>query len=438
MLSLKHKQINSKKMKIQKRELFYGRIFTTISLLVFGFALGKLFKKLQIIKKLFYQKSSDSKEECPKFYTINDPSLIKLILNETKIQNGNIISQLIQPYLLIDSKCRYKITKHEYVSLINVFILKCYENTRQTFVDTIVASELKQFLDEKKCEKESQNINFFDINEVFELTFKIGTTYLKNTFKNSQKNENYQINSFDKNIFIQLMRIQENFTLNLFLSPRGRLIRRYSKNLKNLMKLIEIEYKECLDDCPVNVKFLKFLFIKNFYLDILVIFSVVSNFLHEILTNDSICEFNLINEINSSRNLFLKSNEIWKYSHLKESITYFYIKYLARDLLRIDRDFSIVSNTSTSIHFNKTDLVGLNLKFSKIFKNNYKMYAEAFDINNFYLDSNNLTLNLTYSIVFFLLRNFNLKNFIIYKDDHKKKSMNFKIISVYKNIRIKH
>lgn len=418
----------------EKRPFLYGRIFTSISFVILGLAFANFLKKC-LKKKLNEQKghstnnSNRVKLNCKKFYKINDLNFIKEILKESKSQNGYFVSQLIQPYLLIDSKCRYKITKLEYIELINVFILKCYKNTRQNFVDTIVTKELKSFLDEKYYCKKNQS--YFELNEIFGLTFKIGTIYLKSMFKNSSINENYKLNNSDKSIFFYLMGIQESFSLNLFVNPKRRIIRRYSKNLKSLMRLIDVEHKEILDDIPENVRLIKFLFIKNFYLDLLVVFSVISNFLFDMSANDPLCSLNLVDEINSSNTLFLKSNEVWKYSHLKESIKYYYVKHFARDLLSINK------NNFLRLNFFENDFIGLNLSTSKILQINYKSYANAFDLNDFYLDSNNLSLNLAYCIVYFLLKNFNLKNNVNYGDDYDKKSINSKNFSVFKNLRIK-
>ena len=411
----------------EKRPFLYGRIFTSISFLILGLAFANFLKKC--LKKKFKEQKDHSTSNSKKFYAINDLNFVKEILKEPKSQNEHFVSQLIQPYLLIDSKCRYKITKLEYIELINVFILKCYKNTRQNFVDTIVTSELKRFLDDKYYDKNNQS--YFELNEIFGLAFKIGTIYLKSMFKNSSISENYKLNNSDKSIFFHLMGIQENFSLNLFVNPKRRIIRRYSKNLKNLMRLIDIEYKDILDDIPENVRLIKFLFIKNFYLDLLVVFSVISNFLLDMSVNDSLCSLNLVDEMNSSKTLFLKSDEVWKYSHLKDSIKFYYVKHFARDLL------SIKKNIFLRLNFFENDFIGLNLPTSKVLQSNYKYYANAFELNDFYLDSNNLSLNLTYCIVYFLLKNFALKNNVKNGDDYDKKLINSKFFSVYKNFRIK-
>jgi hypothetical protein len=410
-----------------KRPFLYGRVFTSISFAILGLAFASFIKKC--LKKKLNEQKRNSTSNSKKFYAINDLNFIKEILKELKSQNGCFVSQLIQPYILIDSKCRYKITKLEHTELINVLILKCYKNTRQTFVDTIVTSELKRFLNEKYYDKNNQS--FFELNEIFGLTFKIGTIYLKSMFKNSSISENYKLNDSDKSIFFHLIGIQENFSFNLFVNPKRRIIRRYSKNLKNLMKLIDIEYKDVLDEIPQNVRLIKFLFIKNFYLDLLVVFSVISNFLRDMSVNDPLCSLNLVDEMTSSKTLFLKSDEVWKYSHLKESINFYYVKHFARDLLCIKK------NTFLRFNFFENDFIGLNLPTSKVLQSNYKYYANAFDLDDFYLDSNNLSLNLTYCIVYFLLKNFALKNNVKNGDDYDKKSIDSKFFSVYKNFRIK-
>lgn len=426
-----------------QRTNFSRRILTTVSFFMVGIALSKIFGRFfkrrimhhtkytngQIDQKITYIESEVNQKVCSKFYTINDLDMIKEIVNESRKSNGYFISHFFQPYLLVDSNFRFKITMYEHTNSINLFILKCYKNTRQEFTDIIISKELERFLNLKNSQNE--NKNSIELTEIAELSFKIGTTYLKSMFNNFQISEIYEMNDNDKKIFYRLMKIQEHFTLGLFLKPRRRLIRHYSKNLKILMKLIEAEYMICINDSTRNMQLLKFLFIKNFYLDILIVISVISNFLQSF--NNSNYKLNLINEINSSKSSFLKSNEIWKYSYLKESIVFNYAKCLSKDLLSIN---SHGISRKINVNFNDEDLIGLNLKTSENFLNNYKLYAKAFELDTFYLDSNNLTLNLTYCLAYFLIKNFDFRNCKNYEDSCEKNSKHFKIISFYKNFLI--
>jgi len=318
---------------------------------------------------------------------------------------------------------------YEHINSINLFILKCYKNTRQEFTDIIISKEFERFLNLNR--NQNENKNSIELTEISELSFKIVTVYLKSMFNNFKIGEIYEMHDNDKKIFYRLMKIQENFTLGLFLKPRRRLIRHYSKNLKILMKLIEAEYKISINESTRNMQLLKFLFIKNFYLDMPIAISVISNFLQSF--NSSNCKLNLINEIHSSKSSFLKSNEIWKYSYLKESIVFHYVKCLSKDLLSIN---SHGTSRKMNVNFNHEDLIGLNLKTSKNFLNNYKLYAKAFELDAFYLDSNNLTLNLTYCLAYFLIKNFDFRNCNNYEDSCEKNSKDFKIISIYKGFLI--
>ena len=398
---------------------FARNLFKTLSLFCAGFAvcgiLRSLFRKCaykRLKNSTSNQKLAKFSEEKSFFYLINDVKLAKRILDETKQPNGYFVSQFVQPYLLVDSECKFKITKYEHNTVICSFALKCFRNTRQTFVDVIFVDEFEKNL----CMTQS-SLGFVHIDAIFALIFKIGTVYLKNIIQNETIATN-KLSESDADIYKQLMILQEKFNLNLFINHNKRLTRDYTHALSFFMSLVEKEFAH--ESSLTNSQMIKFLFVKNFYLDLLLVNSIVSNFLYDISArNNTELLAKVFAEVDASKSSHLKANDMWKFARLRECVHTYFVKYLATDLLTINSNSTVTDSPNRFDYFHENCLIGINLHAMlyerKLFEANgvtcdLAKLTDLFDLDSFYFDSNNLILNLAMCLCYSLLKNFNMNN----------------------------
>ncbi len=166
------------------------------------------------------------------------------------------------------------------------------------------------------------------------------------------------------------------------------------------MKLIEQEYETQIDlvefDLNENdTEKLKFLIIKNIYLDCLKVYSVLTWFFHEISCDESVNGKALISTIKQGKKLELEYS-----NHLNEMLLRSYLKILSVDLYYVNTESKIPVKFS---FLQKKKLIALNI-FN--FVNNIEV-DESFGLGFNLLDD--FVQVMCHNMATFFIRNFDLK-----------------------------
>ena len=312
---------------------------------------------------VFTKKKTETMENA--IYLINDIDLISSIQEDSKKSDGIFQSQLIQPYLILDPECKSKLSTYEYLNFIEPAFLRYFKSSRDQFVNGILSKEIDIFI---SGIKETNQIKFMDMNYFI---FRCTTIFLKKLFGIKFNNE---LTPNDVYIFKELLNISSNFSLGLFLKKKTDQMNEYSESYQNLLKLIEREYNTdinysnnsfCKKDLKldINYKKLKFLFIKNTYLDVLKIFSCISSILNDITLNEQSNDLIDIEKVNLDiqaikQTQSLKCQDLWKLNYIQKVIHLYFIKIITLDLYQMK---SNSDHLPEGFEFLKKEfLIGLN------------------------------------------------------------------------------
>ncbi|CAF0803122.1 unnamed protein product [Brachionus calyciflorus] len=377
--------------------------------------------------KKYLKKRTQNKNN---FYLINDLNLIKSLINEYKNNSNSFIeSELKQPYLLIDTNLRYKLSECEYdKSIVNHFLNRYVYTTRTYLIDVIIRKKFKELIIKKK--KTSLHVINLQPKDIHLLVFKCISSYLIYLFGRNEAKKKLRIKQKKfKLLFKYLIKTNDRYNLDLFLS-KSDMSDEYKKFFGRFLKLIKTEFQLDLDgnrDDPINFNFdhIKFLIIKKIYLDFTIVGSSLITFLND-LTNNKNNE--LIDEIRKSDSNLMSHGLIWKLPILDEKTKNYILSSLNLDLFLVKENFS--QTVSNKIYtFSKNSYIGFNLsqlrKESKFNEDKLirKFYCDKFDLDN----PENISVIFLKSIVFNLVKNLKFFN----HDDKQASDKNIHFFNFY-------
>ena len=223
------------------------------------------------------------------FYLINDYKLIQSIQKEVSQPNGLFQSQLSQPYLVLDSKCEAKLTKYEYEKSIKPIMVSYFQNSRPHFINYLVDYEFAYFMSRNLA---STKQCLMSQKSLFELIFRLSTSYIKHLFDDESQTGDFNLTSGLESLMLCLYETHQRFTLGLFTKNSMELVNEYSAVYYQFLELIETEFgvdsEEAneSDSSEPELKHdyaqMKFLIIKNVYLDSLKVYACITWLLQEI------------------------------------------------------------------------------------------------------------------------------------------------------------
>lgn len=360
------------------------------------------------VAKKYYNKWSDEKSN---FYLINDLCLIKAILNTYQTDQSCIESELKQPYLLIDTNLKFKLNEMEYENnIIDHFLSRFVQSSRGILINVIIRKKFKELVLKKK--QSTPGIINLEPRDIHILVFKVLTGYIVYLFGNQKNKSRIKFKNF-KLIFKYLMSINKFYNLDLFLDQnQDEKSNWYKKNFSLLMKAIKSQFELAIDAHDqdpknnFNFDYVKFLIIKKIYLDFTQISSALMTFLNDLTlrNNDE-----LINEIRSCNGKFFSNGEIWKLQILDKCAKNYLILSLNMDLFLLKKNLALkLPNSEKEFNFLKDSFIGLNIgcllrEQNFIDKSIFEYYYKMFNFDN----PNNISLLITKSLVFNLVKNFN-------------------------------
>lgn len=377
------------------------------------------FEKIINKRKSSLEKRHEVKRE-PNFYLINDPMLIKLLLARSRNQNNLYLeSQLIQPYLIFDSKLRFKMSQLEYEKFhCEFFTNRFVRNTKSYLIESIIKFELKQFESKLKSKLTIQE------KDICILIFNCVTSYLIYLFKNEEKSK-LKINRKNyKKIFKCLIQMNKLFDLNLFvnnfksnanqtLSQQDQIqLNEYGKFFSLFIRLIEKEFQLDVIDrkknqidpnsSNSNLNTIKFMCIKNTYLDFIKICSCVLQFLND----SSNINKSLLEEVRNA------DNQVRKLDNLNALTKSYLCKATNLDLYLVSSDFmesipsSDMSENKKVYCFPKNSFIALNIGSSITTNQQEIFYSEGSNLQ----DPNNLIIIISQAIILSLIKTMFSKN----------------------------
>ncbi|RNA28562.1 hypothetical protein BpHYR1_030246 [Brachionus plicatilis] len=354
--------------------------------------------------KKYYQKWSNTKSN---FYLINDLCLIKSILCIYQTRRSCLESELKQPYLLIDTNLKYKLSDSEYEnSIIEHFLSRYAQSSRGFLIDVIIRKKFKELIHKKK--KMSLNVITLEPRDINLLVFKILTGFLLHLFGRNSKKSRLKFKNF-KPIFKHLMSINKLYSLDLF-AEQNEVAIEYKKNFVRFVKALKSQFELKIDDFdqdPIknfNFDYVKFLLIKKLYLDLTQISSALMTFLNDLTLSD---KSELINEIRESNGKLAWNGELWKYPILDKSAKNYLISCLNMDLFLVKKNFAHKALSSgKEFNFMENSFIGINIGSVKkqhgfLDRSIYDFYYNRFNLNN----PNNTSLLITKSLIFNLVKN---------------------------------
>jgi hypothetical protein len=306
--------------------------------------------------------------------------------------NNLFQSHLIEPYLIFDSECQHKLTLYEYETIIVPLINNHFETLRSHFIDTIFPHEFKLFMQNNSKEDNNDNKFRIEVESLLFFIYRTTTVYLKTLFKfKSTKSNNTDIifDEKDQTSFQLLSQIFQMTTLSLFTKDSYDLVLNYSQTYQQWLTLIshifniEEETDENDDFKINNYGSIKFILIKNMYLEIIQVYSSLTWILNDTIDssyglpikssylnnskNDLLKKVDLIKDLKSSktRNIFLSSKNN-RLTSLKE-------------LVKVYANNSI---TSDLYYLNSANLVKKsNLVTGKRMLKSYQLILQDFHLN---------------------------------------------------------
>lgn len=317
--------------------------------------LNKRFEKACLIKISRYE---------IQFYLINNFSLIKIMQTEMTKQESVFQSQLKQPYLVLDSKCTAKLTSYEYETYIKPVYSRYFKNVREYFISSIVPDEFDMFMEKLKA----QNPTYLHVEKIFEVLFSITTNFLKHLFQNDNK-----ITKSTLRLMSNVYNMHQRFNLGLFTKINN--VDEYSQLYLEFLELIDLEFEidnnydefdfNQTDHIESNYSRIKFLFIKNVYLDTMKIFACLTWIMHDI----------------SFGCLTIQPN-----TSISELVRRYFIKTTTLDLYCFNPNSSDDQKTPEAFNFlqNRNNLIVLNLVAAV---SNNKRVSNEFLLSNYYSEN---------------------------------------------------
>lgn len=368
----------------------------TLPFALFLFLLKNLFNYKLYTKKFIEYPSTNKKTIKPNFYVISEPKLIKsLLATENALE-----SQIKQPYLIIDSNFKFKLNEHEFDRNLNEYFMhKLVHKTKSLLIDQIINDQFNQFLKKAKSKLNSNKDSMIDIKQkdICILVFNILSHYLNSLFgqKDKKLNKNY------RKIFKYLIQMNKRYNLRLFFNNKNQAQSiEYSNLFSKFMKLVEIEFKintEYTSDVVSmdNLDFMKFLFIKNAYLNFIKVSACLIRVLNDVKRLDAL----VLSQIRTASFSLMQSGELCKFNSLNALARSYLVKCLNLDLYLVKRDFF-----KENYFFPQDSFISMNL--STLDKQAAEDLEEFYVKQNNYSNPDNLILVLSQTLIFNLLRNF--------------------------------
>ena len=302
------------------------------------------------------------------FYLLNNFSLIKIMQSEAIKQHSIFQSQLKQPYLVLDSKCTAKLTNYEYETYMKPIYSRYFKNVREHFINSIVPDEFDMFMEKFK---KTQPAACLHVEKIFEILFSITTNFLKHLFQNDKK-----ITKSTLRLMNNVYMMQQRFNLGLFTKINN--VDEYSQLYLEFIELIDQEFQiddyndyddfdfNQTDHIESNYSRIKFLFIKNVYLDTMKVFACLTWILHDVSYGCLTIQLN-----NTS---------------MSELVRRYFIKTTTLDLYCFNPNSSQDDKTPNGFNFlrNRNNLIVLNLVASVC---NNKKIANEFLLSSYYSEN---------------------------------------------------